>query len=67
MSIHNIPFFSMKKEKHPKLSQIFSYGIFSEGLKNKFERAVVNEPSVFELLKLYCNLILPDENIFFMG
>ena len=28
--------------------------IFSKGLKNKFETAMVNEPSVFEPLKLYC-------------
>ena len=46
--------FNMKKEKHPKLSQICSYGIFSKGLKNEFETAVVNEPSVFEPLKFYC-------------
>ena len=25
-----------------------------EGLKNEFETAVVNEPSVFEPLKFYC-------------
>ena len=29
---------------------------FSEGLKNEFETAMVNEPSVFEPLKFYCNL-----------
>ena len=46
----------MKKEKHPELSQICSYGIFSKGLKNEFETAVVNEPSVFEPLKFYCFL-----------
>ena len=46
--------FNMKKEKHPKLSQICSYGIFSKGLKNEFKTAVVNEPSVFESLKFYC-------------
>ena len=40
------------KEIHPKLSQICSYGIFSKELKNEFEIAVVNEPSVFELLKV---------------
>ena len=44
--------FNMKK-KHPKLSQICSYGIFSKGLKNEFESAVVNEPLVFEPLKFY--------------
>ena len=27
---------------------------FSQGLKNEFETAVVNEPSVFEPLKFYC-------------
>ena len=30
--------------------------VFSEGLQNKFETAVVNEPSVVEPLKFYCNL-----------
>ena len=29
-------------------------GDFSKGLKNEFETAVVNEPSVFEPLKFYC-------------
>ena len=28
------------------------------GLKNEFETAMVNEPSVFEQLKFDCNLIL---------
>ena len=31
---------------------------FSKGLKNKFETAMVNEPSVFEPLKFYCTLDL---------
>ena len=30
---------------------------FSKGLKNEFETAVVNEPSVFESLKFYCILL----------
>ena len=46
--------FQYKKEKHPKLSQICSYGIVSQGLKNEFEAAMVNEPSGFEPLKFYC-------------
>ena len=29
-------------------------GIFPQGLKNEFDSAVVNEPSVFEPLKFYC-------------
>ena len=47
--------FNIKKENHPKISQICSYGIFTKGLENEFERAVGNEPSVFEPLKFYCN------------
>ena len=56
MSTQNIPFSIKKKENHPKLSQICSYGIFSKGLKNEFETAVVNEPAVFQPLKFYCIL-----------
>ena len=41
-------------ENNPKLSQICNYRIFSKGLKNEFETAVVNELSVFEPLKFYC-------------
>ena len=52
MSTHNLPF-QYKKETHPKLSKICNYGICSKGPKNEFEPAVVNEPSVFELLKFY--------------
>ena len=37
-------------------------GIFSKGLKNEFEAAVVNEPSVFELLKFYCSSIFNVKN-----
>ena len=54
MSTHNIPFSNIKKENHPKLSQICSYGIFSKELKNEFQTARVNEPSVFESMKFYC-------------
>ena len=44
--------FNMKKKiipNYPKSAVIFSYG-----LKNKFETAMVNKPSVFEPLKFYC-------------
>ena len=30
-------------------------GVFSWGLNIEFETAMVNEPSVFEPLKFYCN------------
>ena len=40
---------------YPKCNNFCSYGIFSLGLKNDFKIAVVNEPSVFEPPKFYCN------------
>ena len=46
--------FNIKKENRTELSYNCSYGIFSNGLKNEFETAVVNEPTVFEPLKFYC-------------
>ena len=39
---------------YPKYNNVCGYGIFSKGLKNEFETAVVNEPSVFDSLKFYC-------------
>ena len=57
MSTHNIPFSACKKKKKkntincPKSTPV---GYFSLELKNEFETAVVNEPSVFEPLKFYC-------------
>ena len=58
--------FQFEKEKHPELSQFCSYGIFSKGLKNVFERAVVNEPSVFEPLKFYCISKIKSSQLFYM-
>ena len=43
-----------KKENHSKLSQNLQLRNFAKGLKNVFETAKVNEPSVFETLKFYC-------------
>ena len=40
---------------YPKYNNVCCYRIFSRGLKNEFETAVVNEPSVFEPLKFYCS------------
>ena len=53
-----LPHFQYKKEIHPKLSQICSYGIFSKGLKNKVKTAVINEPSVSEPLKSTVLIVL---------
>ena len=50
MSIHNIPF-SIYKENYPLVIPDLQLYDFSQGLKNEFESAVVNEPSVFEPLK----------------
>ena len=43
--------FNIKKENHPMLFQIRSFGIFSRGLEIEFEVAVVNELLEFEPLK----------------
>ena len=48
--------FNIKKKitlNYPKSAAI---EISSKGLKNKFEAAMVNLPSVFEPLKVYCTL-----------
>ena len=54
MSTHKISFPNIKKINHPKLTQMCSYGICFKGPKHEFERAMVNEPSVYEPLKFYC-------------
>ena len=54
MSAHNIPFSVLKKKIKLNYSKSAAMGLFSYGLKNEFETAVVNEPSVFEPLKFYC-------------
>ena len=55
MSTHNISVSNIKEtENHAKLFLNLKPGDFSQGLKNEFETAVVNEPSVFEPLKFYC-------------
>ena len=46
-------FIIIKKKKSPEVTLICSYGIFSKGLKNEFETAMVNKPSVSEPLKVY--------------
>ena len=45
--------FSIEKKNNSKSADM---EFFSKGLKNEFETAVVNEPSVFESLKFYCSL-----------
>ena len=43
-----------RNKKNTINTEICSYGHFSKGLKNEFETAVVNDPSVFEPAKFYC-------------
>ena len=42
--------------KYLQYNNVYSYGSFCLGLENEFEIGVVNEPSVFEPLKIYCSL-----------
>ena len=44
----------MKKEKLPLIILSLPLCNFFQGLKNEIEKAVVDEPSVFEPLKFYC-------------
>ena len=48
--------FNMKKNNTLNYSKSATMQYFSKGLRNEFETAVVNELSVFEPLKLDCNL-----------
>ena len=38
-------------------------GFLSKGFKNEFETPVVNEPSVFEPLKVYCSRLSSAESV----
>ena len=48
--------FNMNKKYTLNYPKSAAMGFFFKGLKNEFETAVVNEPSVFEPLKFYCTL-----------
>ena len=54
MSTHNISFSIQRTENSALIILNLPLWDFSKGLKNKFETAVVDEPSVFEPLKFYC-------------
>ena len=47
-------FFNMNKKNTINYFKSAAMIFFHKGLKNEFETAVVNEPSVFEPLKFYC-------------
>ena len=46
--------FNMNRQNTLNYPKSATTGFFSKGLKNEFETAVVNEPSVFEPLQVYC-------------
>ena len=46
--------FNVKKKITQNYPKSAAMGFCSKGLKNEFETAVVNEPTVFEALKFYC-------------
>ena len=48
--------FNTKKKIILNYPKSAAMGFFCKGPKNEFETAVVNEPSVFEALKFYCNV-----------
>ena len=59
MSTHNIHFHDKIRKMLEIYLNIFfifycAIGRISQGLKNEFELAMVNEPSVFESLKFCC-------------
>ena len=49
--------FNIKKKITLNYPKSAALELFFKGLKNKFETASVNEPSVFEPLKFYCILL----------
>ena len=53
---------SIKKKFTLKYPKFDLQDFFSKGLKSEFEIAVVNEPSMFEPLQVYC-LWLPAETV----
>ena len=46
--------FNMNKKNTLNYPKSAAKGFFSKGLRNEFETAMVNEQSVFELLKFNC-------------
>ena len=49
--------FNIKKKITLNYPKSAAMGFCAKGLKNEFETAVVNEPSVFEPLKFYCKYV----------
>ena len=52
-TIFNINF-NIKKKITLNYSRSAALGFISKGIENEFETAVINEPSVFEPLRVYC-------------
>ena len=50
--------FNIKKKITLNYPKSAAMGFCSKGLKNEFETAMVNKPSVFEPLKFYCIFVV---------
>ena len=59
MSTHNIPFSIKKQRKSPYVIVHLQLWDCPKRLKYEFETCMVNEPSVFESLMVYCTCIFP--------
>ena len=58
MSTNNIQFHDKNKKTIPKYLFSWAIGRILQGLKKEFKSSTVNQPSVFEPLRLYCILRL---------
>ena len=56
MRSHNVPSSNIKEKITLNYPKFAAMEFFSQVLKNEFETVVVNKPSVFEPLKVYCFL-----------
>ena len=50
--------FNIKRKPPSIIPNLQLWDFFSKGFKNGFETAMVNEPSVFEPLEVFCTVIL---------
>ena len=63
MSTYNIPFSNIKMKIILNYPKSAAMGFCAKGLKNEFETAVVNEPSVLEPLTFYCIFSQLNDNL----
>ena len=64
MRTHKIKFHDEKKKISLNKYFLEQSKEFRRDSKNKFELAIINEPSVFELLRFYCTKFLENQLLF---